>query len=295
MKFKNIRTSAYFLITMLLLIGTSACSKQSDLAQVKVLRVSIQPIRDHFDIQQSYLSLMKYLEQELKVNIEWVAVTDYQDQLDKLDKGEVDLALLGGYAFVIAYQNNNADPLVMRDVDFRFTSYLIVSSDNKASTIADLKGQSFSFTTKLSCSGHIMPRYFMGTQDIAPESFFSIVRYSGTHDKTAQWVEDGVIDAGVVGSIMLERLLKENKIGRGKIKVLWETPIYPNYVWAARKNLSEQLKIDIIEAFIKLTPDNPQQLKILDQMGAKHYFPANNNDFEPIRRISNQLNMLKMD
>jgi phosphonate transport system substrate-binding protein len=180
----------------------------------------------------------------------------------------------------------------MRDIDFKFTSYFLIAKDNQASNISDLKNNSFSFGSKLSTSGHIMPRFFLSTQDIVPETFFSQVLYSGAHDKTALWVQNGEVDVGVVNSVVLKHLYKDKIINKNKIKVLWETPSYPDYVWAARQALPKTLKTRIIEAFIKLSLDNKEDRQLLQQMGTSHYFPANSDDFEPIRKIAYQLDML---
>lgn len=276
-----------------LIFWISACSKQASAPVTEVLRISVQPgISNSNQLQHSYLILMRYLEQELDVKVEWVVTRDYQDQLDRFHNEELDLALLGGLAFVKAYKDDEAEPLVMRDVDFHFASYFIVAKNNKASKISDLQGQSFSFGSKFSTSGHLMPRFFLSTQDIIPENFFSQVLFSGAHDKTAQWVEEGKVDIGVVNSVIIDRMFVENKLNRNKVKILWKTPTYPDYVWTARKKLPETLKAKIIEAFIKMSSDNKQHAQLLEQLGAKYYFPANSDDFEPIRKIAVQFNML---
>ena len=76
-----------------------------------------------------------------------------------------------------------------------------------------------------------------------------------------------------------------------QIKILWKTPPYPDYVWAARRGLQERLKAKIIEAFVKLSPDNRQHRDLLEHTGANYYLPASAGDFEPIRKIALQLDM----
>lgn len=273
--------------------GFTACTLQTEPSHIDVLRVSVQPHRDTERLKDFYQPLMRYLEQELNVKVQWVSVADYQQQLDQFHNGEVDLTLFGGYAFIKALEKDKADPLVMRDIDFRFTSYFLVANNNIASKVSELKGQSFSFGSKLSTSGHIMPRFFLSTQGIVPETFFSEVLYSNAHDTTFQLVQDGIVDVGVANSVLIDQLLKETKTGRNNVKILSETPPYPNYVWAARNGLPETLKTNIIEAFIKLSIDDKEDSKLLQKMGVNHYFPANSDDFEPIRKISHQLDMLK--
>jgi len=284
-----------FILYFVLSLFIASCAQQPESYNPDVLRVSVQPHRDAASMKIFYIPLMDYLEHELKLKIQWVYVEHYHEQLEQFHRGEIDLALLGGYAYIKALERDNADALVMRDIDFRFTSYFLVDKENKAKNISQLKGSSFSFGSELSTSGHIMPRFFLSTQDIIPESFFSKVLYSGGHDKTAMWVQQRKVDVGVVNSVVINRLFKEQIINKNNLRVLWETPSYPDYVWAARKELPETLKAKIIEAFIKLSVDNKKDSQLLQKMGAHHYFPANSDDFEPIKKIAYQLGMLKND
>lgn len=290
----NIKFILYLIINLVIAIGLAACSMQTDSPYPKVLNVSVQPGKSNpEELKRLYQPLISYLKQELSIEIKWVELKDYQQQLDLFHKGELDLTLLGGNAFVIAFDRDNADPLVMRDIDFRFTSYFLVANDNAVSNMFELQGQSFSFGPKSSTSGHVMPRFFLSTQDIVPEKYFSQIMYSGGHDLTALWVQEGIVDVGVANSVVIDQLFKENKISKNKVRVLWKTPSYPGYVWAARKNLPETLKSQIIEAFIKLSLDDGQHRTILSLVGADYYFPANSDDFEPLRKIAIQFGMLE--
>ncbi|NOQ15702.1 MAG: phosphate/phosphite/phosphonate ABC transporter substrate-binding protein [Methyloprofundus sp.] len=285
----KIKYILYLALTLLAGLGLSACFHPDDSAEYQLLRIAVQPVQEQEDFQKAYLPLISYLEKELGVDIEWVPLSDYQEQLDKFHEQKIDLTLFGGYAFVQAYEQDQADPLVMRDVDFQFRSDFIVAADNNAAKVSELQDQSFSFGSALSTSGHLMPRFFLSTQGIMPEEFFSEVRYSGKHDLTVKWVAEGQVEVGVVDTTILEKMLRDKHVSKSQIKVIWTTPPYPNYVWAARKKLPEALKQHIIEAFIKLAPEDRQQRKLLELVGAHHYLPAKVADFQPIRKIAKQL------
>lgn len=49
------------------------------------------------------------------------------------------ILFVGGFAFVQANLHHGAVPLVMRDIDSKFTSYLIVGGDSSAKDITDFK------------------------------------------------------------------------------------------------------------------------------------------------------------
>jgi phosphonate transport system substrate-binding protein len=80
--------------------------------------------------------------------------------------------------FVKAQTFLYAQPLVMRGVDTRFTTYFVTRADGPLrdcdNLVCDaLAGKVFSFEPKLSTSGHLMPRHFLKAEKrIEPESFF---------------------------------------------------------------------------------------------------------------------------
>lgn len=174
MNSKNIKWGLKFIVVILMTWNLVSCSLQPDTSNDDVLRISIQPHRNAKRLKELYLPLIQYLEKELKIKSQWVLANSYQEQLDQFHLGKIDLALFGGFSYVKALEQDNADPLVMRDIDFHFTSYFIVAKESKASTIDDLKGHRFSFGSELSTSGHLMPRFFfVYTRYCAREFFFS--------------------------------------------------------------------------------------------------------------------------
>jgi phosphonate transport system substrate-binding protein len=199
--------------------------------------------------------------------------------------GTLDLALFGGVTYVKAHRELGAVPLVLRDVDGRFSSVILVSASNTAETIEDLKNQSFAFGSPLSTSGHIMPRYFMQKENLIPETFFREVKYSGAHDKTAAWVREGKVAAGAANSDIVQNMFLDGRLSVDDVRVLWESPPYPDYVWAVHPSLDESVPIRIRDAFLLLSDGDPSHQKLLKHLGATHYLPAQHADFQPVEEI----------
>lgn len=97
-------------------------------------------------------------------------------------------------------------PLVIRDIDLRFTSYFVAKADSPAKSINYFAGESFAFGSRESTSGHLTPRHFLAAQDITKE-FFRDVRSSGAHDATAYWVSDGTVTIGVLNAHIFRMML----------------------------------------------------------------------------------------
>ena len=111
-----------------------------------------------------------------------------------------------------------------------------------------------------------MPRYFLEKQNIVPESFFSEVRYSGSHDKTAQWVRDGIVDIGAANAVVIRQMFGSDRLDNEQVKVLWETPYYSDYVWAQPD--INKLQVDRLRnAFLELSEVNPGHGEILMRWG----------------------------
>ena len=211
----------------------------------------------------------------------------YQQIVDDLKNNKTDFAYLGGYTFTLSHINGLTQPLVMRDIDLEFTSSLIVHAKSTATKITDLDQKSFAFGSKLSTSGHLMPRYYLQEKGIIPEKFFSSIKYSGAHDKTAFMVRDRVVSAGIMNSQVLKKMLTDGRLTKQDIKILWQTPPHPNYVWAVSSRVSDTIKNKLKKAMLQLVYSNPEHKIILDGLSARAFFPASPQDFSILRSIIN--------
>src|SRR3546814_16262254 len=97
-----------------------------------------------------------------------------------------------------------------RDIDKRFVSYFIANPSTGLGTVADLgelakaaKGKSWTFTfgSKSSTSGHVMPRkYFMDKKGSTTEKVFRTVAYYSRPDVVMQMVAKGKQQVGRVNT-----------------------------------------------------------------------------------------------
>ena len=158
--------------------------------------------------------------------------------------------------------------------------------------VGDFKGRRFAFGSKLSTSGHLMPRHFLADMKIEPEAFFGEVRYSGAHDRTAIWVRDGEVDLGAANASIVDRMYAEGRLDAAEVRIVWTTPAYPDYVWAARQGLGPEVREKLIAAFLRLSPADADQARILRGVDAGGFLPARRSDFDELRQIARALGML---
>lgn len=277
----------YFCLRVLICAGVYSCSYKSedDIAGISTIRVGVLPDESMEKLQIRYKGLLEYLSEETGHRYELLVPDTYQELVDMFHDAKIDLAYFGGYTFVKANVNDGAFPLVMRDVDIQFTSYFLARFDNHRKNIPDFKDKVFCYGSRLSTSGHLMPRFFLREKRIMPETFFSEVRYSGSHDKTASWVCDGVVDLGVVNSKVADKLFEEGYLKREDVRIVWETPPYADYVWAVRPSMKESTRVIIRDAFLNLSLENKGHRLILDNLSASYFIPAGAKDFADIKLI----------
>lgn len=246
------------------------------------LRVSAIPDQAPDRVREQHRALVDRVCTLAGVSCRWVPAPSYESLVDSIGRGEVDLAYLGGVTFAQAYRRHGAVPLAMRDVDFRFTSVVVVRRDDPASTLRGLAGRSFSFGARSSTSGHFMLRRRLAEAGVEPERDFAAVSFSGNHDATMRAVSEGRADGGGLNaSVFYRRLLGGDPVA-AHLRVLWQSLPYTDYVWAARAALSPALRTRLTDAFLDLTPALAADAEALHAEGAAGYVPAYPEDFDEV-------------
>ena len=282
-----------FILALIFLLA-AGCSKPANQEPLPpILRIGLLPDENREEQQRRFEPLLQHLSKRLDMRCDLVFSDNYDDLIEKFGEHEVDIAYFGGLTFVKAKMAYNAKPLVMRDIDIRFTSYFVTKAEGSARTINDYKGKRIAFGSRLSTSGHLMPRHFLELHDIVPETYFREVHYSGTHDKTIEMVAQGKADVGAVNSEIFRAMLANGRINEETIKILWETHPYSNYVWVVQSNLSERARTKLRDAFLVLSPNNEEHSAILSNFGAGGFLPATVEMFFDLEKIAMKLGTLE--
>lgn len=275
-----------------LILLVAACSENEAPEESDVVRVGVLPDQASEQLTEIFTPLLDHLAAQMALNFELVVPESYGALVDLFAAGEVDLAFFGGVTFLQAEAMVGAEAIVMRDVDRTSGSVFVVRSDNPAAALEDIKGRPFAFGSKLSTSGHLMPRYFLIQSGIDPESHFSEVRYSGSHDATAYQVRDGEADVGALNRVIYDQLVSSGRLREGTLRVIYRTPSYVDYVWAVQKGMSGKRKIAIRDAFLELSAADPGQALVLSHLGAEYFIPTTPMDFKGLRQIAESRGLL---
>ena len=258
----------------------------------KKLRITAIPDENPTELLRKATPLMKYLERETGLEVEFFPVTDYSAAVEALVNRKVDLAWYGGFTFVQAFQRSggNVVPIVQREEDSKFRS-VFITSDSSIKSLNDLNGVTFSFGSQSSTSGHLMPRTFLQAAGVNPESDFKKIAYSGAHDATVASVGSGKVQAGALNQKVWEKLKNENRVPKGT-RVFFTTPNYFDYNWTVHKEVNKETIKNITDAFLKLDNDVESDRAILELQRATKFIPTNVKNYEDIEKAAKEADLL---
>ncbi len=259
-----------------------------------VLRVSAIPDESPTELQRKFTPLGTYLEKRLGMKVKFVPVTDYAATVEGLAGRHLDLVWYGGFTFVQARRRTgNAIPLVQREEDAQFHSKFITRAGSGIRTLQDLKGHTFAFGSESSTSGHLMPRYFLLEAGIDPNRDLRTPAFSGAHDVTAKWVEEGKVDAGALNESVWATLVEDKKVDPSKVVVFYTTPPFYDYNWTVRGDLDPALVARIRAAFLALDPARPEQRAILDLQRTRRFIPTAVENYREIEEAARSAGLVK--
>lgn len=267
-----------------LVLGLAGCT-QAPPPDPDVLRFSAIPDQPTRQVIQQHEALMNRLCATIRRSCRWVAAESYESLVERLGRGEVDVAYFGGVTFAQAHVRHGAVPLAMRDIDFRFTSVIVVRKDAQAHDLDGLKQVRFSFGNRSSTSGHLMARQRLLDQGVIPERYFASVAFTTDHDATLRAVASRDADAGCVNASVFYRRVAAGDPAAALLRVVWQTPPFTDYVWAGRRELSASLRQELIDAFLDLDTSTDTDRSALRAEGATGFVPAYASDFDEVRAV----------
>ena len=193
-----------------------------------------------------YEELNEYIADKLGVNSEIVHRENYSEMNQLLENEKIDFASICTGAML--YLDKSSYSLVaVPEINGKtiYKSYIIANKKINASIPADLKGHTFAMTDRLSNTGYLFPTYFFTKNFSRPESFFSKIFFTVTHDKSIYLVNKGVVDAAAVDHLVYESVKRQGDENVRNINILHISPEFgiPPIVASNRMSTGEVQKL----------------------------------------------------
>ncbi|KAB7888257.1 putative selenate ABC transporter substrate-binding protein [Poseidonibacter ostreae] len=255
------------------------------------------PDQDETQLKERFSKLAVYLTKELNVDVKFVPVKSYSASIAAFRNNQVQLAWFGGLSGVKARLVVPGSVAIAQGYeDPNFHSFIIANTSTgleKSKTIpAGIEGKTFTFGSKGSTSGRLMPEYFITEQfKKSPNDLFKKVGFSGNHSKTVELVQSGAYEVGAVNYKVWKRELKSGKIDPSKVKIIYQTPGYPDYNFTARGDLDKQFGAGFTKK-LQAAILNIKDEKILNAFPRTGFIEAKNEDFKPVLDTARKLGLV---
>ncbi len=255
------------------------------------------PDQDATKLQQRFGKVADYLKAKLGVDVRYVPVKSYAAAVSAFRDNQVQLAWFGGLSGVKArHLVKGSEAIAQGKEDRWFVSYFIANSATglqlSESFPLEIRGTVFTFGSKGSTSGRLMPEYYIRDNlNASPKTVFSRVGFSGDHSRTIALVQSGAYEVGVVNYKVWDSELEQGNIDTKKVSVIWKTPAYPDYQWTVRGDVDavwgDGFKEKLRRALLAMS--EPALLAAFPRSG---FIPASNADYFPIEAVAKKIGLM---
>src|SRR5918996_1457145 len=238
--------SAFLMV--LLLVGTALAA---DPTWPKELTFALLSTESSPEVGRRWTPILSQLGKDLGVSIKQVASTDYRGSIEALKFNKAQIGQLGPKGYIEASNNNyaNVEPLAQlqhANGSLGYRSCLIVHAESDLFSPEDIAGKTFAFNDPNSTSGYLVPMtFFLMEMGIEPKEYFSKLTFSGSHEASILAVAHKKVDVASTNLPDVQQLVREGKVPRGAVRVIWVSKLIPNDPIVVRKDLPESLKAAI--------------------------------------------------
>lgn len=274
----------FFTITLVLNFAVG-CSEFLD--DQSGFRFTAIPDEDTARLKERFDKVADYLSSKLGISVEYVPVKSYAASVAAFKNNEVQMAWFGGLSGVKARRGvPGSQAIAQGEEDLQFVTYFIANTSTGLTEgkefPAGIEGKTFTFGSKGSTSGRLMPEFFVRKHfEKAPDAVFKRVGFSGDHSKTLALVQSGSYEVGALNYKVWENESKAGKVDTSKVRIIWKTPTYPDYNWSIRGDAEKTYG----EGFIKKVQEALLSMKnrnLLDSFPRSRFIAADNSMYGPI-------------
>ncbi len=255
------------------------------------------PDEDASRLRQRFSKVAAYLSKALGVKTKYIPVKSYAAAITAFRNNQVQLAWFGGLSGVRARLLVPGSRAIAQGYEDRaFVTYFIAHKSTglkpSASFPKDMAGRTFTFGSKGSTSGRLIPEYHIRQNfKRAPRAVFTTVGFSGNHSKTIALVQSGAYQLGAVNFKVWKNELKAGKIDPAKVSIIWKTLPYPDYQWTIRGDVDKRWKAGFAGR-VKAALLGMKDPGLLALFPRKRFIPASNADYRPILDVARQIGLI---
>ena len=293
------------MITRRILIGmagaaafaSSAAWAEDWKAKYPELVFAVVPAENASGVLDRWTPFCNYLSKQLGTKVTLRIANDYAAVIEGQRSGNIHIAYYGPASFARALITGVKSEAFAIDVNTDgskgYYSVFYVLAKSPYQTIEDVKGKNFGLVDPNSTSGNNMPRYKLNEMGINPETFFSKVQFTGSHENAVLALAQGTVDVAANWwnapddsnlTRMLNKHMLKNADGtemkKDDFRIILKSDLIINSPYAYLADLPDDLKAAIKKAFLDAAKNDPTDYARLSDGKNQPWQPVENKDYD---------------
>jgi phosphonate transport system substrate-binding protein len=275
--------------------ATSASAQQWKVKYPEIT-FAVIPAENASGVTERYAPFVGYLSKELGVKVNLRIANDYAAIIEGQRAGNIQIAYYGPASFARARLTGVKTDAFVIDVNSDgskgYYSVLYVLAKSSYQRLEDLKGKNLGLVDPNSTSGNNMPRFKMNQMGITPETFFSKVVFTGSHENAVLALAQGTVDVAANfwmadDDSNLTRMLNKNMVKSGDgtpmkkedFRIIVKSDLIINDPYAYLSDLPDDMKAAIKKAFLEAADKDKDAFDKLSDGKNKPWQPITNEDY----------------
>lgn len=271
-------------------------------AKYPELVFGIIPAENASGVVERYTPFVNYLAKELGTKVTLRIANDYAAIIEGQRAGNIHIGMYGPSSFARALMTGaRIDAFAIEtnlDGTKGYYSVFYVKKDSPYQKVEDLKGKNLGLVDPNSTSGNNVPRFALDGMKIDPESFFSKVVYTGSHENAVIALQQGTVDVAAnwwndEQESNLLRMARKNMAKAEDFRIIYKSQQIVNSPMAYLSELPEELKAKIRDAVINLASKDKAAFDKIYEGKQGPLVAVDNKAYEPIIELNKFVDALR--
>jgi phosphonate transport system substrate-binding protein len=264
------------------------------IAQPKQLRFGVGPLLPTSeDTKKAYLPIFAHLAKELGAGFDLVSTTDWAGMAVAMGSGQLDVAWMGPWGYVIANNATGCQAVATVKYDDKPLYYAIIIARpdlQLAKFPDDTKGRSISFADVGSTSGWLIPTYYSkAIWKIDPKTFWAYSE-GATHAANEIAVGAGQVDMATDFDRNRNAMIASGRVKPDSNKIIWTSDPLPNDAIAIPADASKDFAAHVQGILTAISAD---QAKLLLPARYTGFVPSTHVAYESIEKAGLAVGKIK--
>lgn len=266
-------------------------------AKYPEITFAVIPAENGSGVTERYGPLTEYLSKELGIKVTLRVANDYAAVIEGQRAGNIHIGYYGPASFARARLTGVKTDAFVIDVNADgskgYYSVFYVLAKSPYQKVEDLKGKNIGLVDPNSTSGNNMPRFKLNQMGIDPETYFSKVVFTGSHENAVLALAQGTVDVAANwwnadDDSNLTRMLAKNMVKssdgtplkKEDFRIIVKSDLIINSPYAYLESLPDDMKAKIKQAFLDMPKKEPEAFKKLSDGKNLPWQPVTNADYD---------------